>query len=172
MKKKIYEIITNDNYSLIQKIVNIFLLVDDQKDLNVLSEHLNIPIKLLKPANVPEPEHKIASKSEWIREIDTIHKLFFGRFVDWDIAKERGQLNNIIKKIKNIEDLKKLLNLIKYMYEKRKKMNRRLSASTWNFILDNFRPSIIYNNISFLLNELVKSGMKKERVWGWDDKKN
>ena len=145
MKKKIYEIIVNDNFSLIQKIVNIFLIVDDQKDLHVLSEHLNIPIKLLKPAEVPEIKHIIASRSEWIKEIDIIHKLMFGRFVDWDIAKERGQLSNIIKKIKNIEDLKKLLNLVKYMYEKRKKMNRKLPVSTWNFILDNFRPSIIYS---------------------------
>jgi len=172
MKKEIQEVIRDDNLTMTEKLLKIAIVVDDKdKDwLFELSEIFGYSVEMIKNWDFG----KVNKKTEEPKElnglqayIDIFHKCYeniYKRKFEF-IGKEIGQLKNI-KKSMNKKKFRDILVLIYRIYKQREK-GVKLKTNTWNFILDNLSPSIIFNQYNFIMNQMNESKKSKSKKWEW-----
>jgi len=168
---KIKEIILNDNYRLIDKIILIYREVDKDNDVDELSAALDLPVEILKNYTPVPRQEKKNGKSNIQEYIDLFSRMYekLNKVKFKYTGKEIGQLKNIIKQIKFSEWKKILVKIfnegISYQTGNRKQKRN------WKWIIEKLSPSIIYNNINFIMTELYTEAGKKWEGFRNDKKK-
>lgn len=174
IKKKIKELVLNKKIGSIDKLIAIYKIIYGNEGLGSLAKALDVSELFLAEWEISEiPKDLKPTKSMLSQYIDVFteyHKKIHDRGFDYD-KKEIGQLNNCIKKFKNIDTWRHFLILIERANNQ--KLAGKIIKSTWLFIIQSLKPSTIYNQRNFILNEeqrvegLLKSQPKMKKEWNW-----
>ena len=172
LKKNIKDMILNKKIGSIDKIIGIYKLIEGDKNLGDLSKALDLSETFLsewEPTEIPKDVKPTKSKlSQYIDIFCQYYKNIHNDKFDFD-KKEIGQLNLCMKKF----DLKKWEHVMILIEEGHKRIQSGKSYGTWKFIVDNLKPSIIYNQRNFIskeeirLNSVLTGAQIKKKKWNW-----
>jgi len=175
-KDKLNEIMLNKQFTNYDKIIQIYISINGKDKAYKLANVLGIPTLFIEeyqvPEDLPKPKMEKSMMTKYINIFTEYHKMIHGRKYDFDPT-EIGQLKNCIKKFKDLETFTNILILLEQKNKRIKGKQFTKDKSTWNFIISNMRPSIIYKNRNFILNaeETADKNLDKKQKtkWGWND---
>ena len=157
----ISKIILDKKLNNIDRIIKISKLC--KLDMNELSNILGIPVIALNnwQEQTSEPKEKKEKKSqaEYIDVFYKAYEIIYNRKFLFN-PKEIGNIRYLMKHI-DLKTLHDIMDMIVRIHKSKSK--GRKVPSTWDYILINLTPSIIYMKLNFILSGLQKiSGNKKE----------
>ena len=166
--KKIKEIILNDNYTNLDKIILIYKEVDKTAEgLAELAAALNMDKFLLEdyePAEAPVVDMKV----EPVSSVPEYIKSFYDAYLELYNVKFKFTKKEIgcINKIKATVDLGTWNKIIKLVfYNCKQGGDGKELTYTWKFITEDVRPSVILLKLNFVLKEVNSIQAAKNKKW-------
>jgi len=171
LKKEIQEIILNENYNNVDKLIAIAKVIDNKDEdwFFALSEVFGLSVEMIKSWDLSIEIKKPVKKSKAITVKDYID-LFFKCYLSIhgrkykmvNRGKDIGQFNNIKKSM----EIKKFRSVLGAIYKVNLKGTVK-EKKEFEFLIKNLSPGIILSQYNQVMNKVKsnKKGIKKE--WQW-----